>query len=93
MNTYEPSNYWGTQCWPKTYLGIDSKNGEFKPPLGDVLRIQWGYTDNLRIWMNYGESPMNGGFSGKIKPNKNNGVSSMAMFDYIEGTHPVLLLV
>jgi len=24
----------------------------------------------------------------KIKPNKNNGVSSIAMFDYIEGTHP-----
>ena len=38
--------------------------------------------------MNYGESPINGGFSGKIKPNKNNGVSSIAMFDYIEGTHP-----
>ena len=56
---------------PKTYLGIDGKNWEFKPPSGDVLRIQWGYTDNLRIWMNYGESPMNGGFSGKTHQIKN----------------------
>ena len=61
MNIYEPSNYWGTQCWPKTYLGIDSKNGEFKPlrrcitdPMGIYSELEnldelWGIPYEWRL--------------------------------------------